>query len=231
MVSLRLVLAVLTVCLCQHSWARFGFMARPQRHQRGWPRCTSSSRPCRLRAELQGNDPTAPSGNAIRRVISRQLCSCPSSMPCSTHWSSTNHRVISRELRTNGNINMTFSMMFCAPVRPELQAWCGQGDVALRLKGLTSVPTEVESMPCTCTDRRPLVLHRTYRGPDFLQYDDYVCANHKRRCNVEWSPDICLIHNMANQTDSFPCKCPQHTVCRSTSDMPFNKDFRCLPVQ
>ncbi|KAL8605731.1 hypothetical protein ACOMHN_065856 [Nucella lapillus] len=226
---LQLVLAVAILCCCQSSLA---FYRRPFRNSGRMPPCSESSRPCRLQAVLVGVDSRSDPPGELRRLIHNHLCSCPPSAPCSTDWSPSNNKMISRELRTNGNINMTFSMMFCTPVHLDQnqRGWCQPGQVALRLMGMSSVPTELDFVSCRCADSRPLVLHRRYIGMDFKQYDDYVCSNHKRRCNVEWNPDTCLIHTPANRTDGFPCKCPYGTVCRSTSDIPFNKDFRCLSI-
>ncbi|KAK7095434.1 uncharacterized protein [Littorina saxatilis] len=223
MTSASFVAVVLAVSLCQTSAFYPNFFRPSNSRQLAMPRCPVASKPCRIKAELEGDH----AGFSGPEVISSQPCSCPDSKSCSNDWRTNQDRVVVRELVTAGNINMTLSMMFCDAVQS--QTHCSSGQVALQLVGNSILPTEVDYINCACTDTRPLVIHEKSVGADHRHYHSYVCANHKRRCNIGWRRrDTCLTTDTATHTTGYPCKCPTGTACRSSP--PYNtltEEYTC----
>lgn len=64
--------------------------------QRHYPRCSSASKPCRIKVDMHRI-------SATTETIAAELCSCPASKPCSTDWEGDASRVITRELATTNS--------------------------------------------------------------------------------------------------------------------------------
>ncbi|XP_076436421.1 uncharacterized protein LOC143275957 [Babylonia areolata] len=205
---------VLTLCVALTSALRNSFNMGFRRPHPFTPRCPSASKPCRTKAIM--NADFLPPGT---REIHSPPCSCPESSACSDDWEADQGRVITRELHTNGNISMTFSMMFCGTIQP--QSRCTPGQVSLQLSGWSPIPTEVDFINCSCPERRPLVLHSVTTRADHRQYHSYVCGNHKRRCKRRHrNRDRCMETNPTNHTVTYPCKCSRFTSCLHDPDYP-----------
>lgn len=206
--QLMAVMSVLSLC---HVGAIFSFHRLSNVHAQ--PRCTAASKPCRIRAVMEGD---AEAGG--QSVITSHPCSCPESKPCSEDFETNADKVIERELITDGNINMTLSMMFCDAVQP--QRVCNPAEIALKLTGWSHVLTEVDFITCTCSDARPLVLHQKWYGQDYRLFQTFVCSSDKRRCNTRRrSKDACMEVDPETHAVNYPCKCPAGNAC---SPSPYN---------
>ncbi|KAK7095438.1 hypothetical protein V1264_006842 [Littorina saxatilis] len=169
------------------------------------PRCPVASTPCRIKTEREG----------FSDIISGQWCSCPDSKSCSNDWRTNQDRVVVRELVIDGNINITFSMMFCDAVQSQTQ--CSSGQVALQLVGDPEQPIKVDHINCACADTLPLVRHEKSVGAELRLYHSYVCANHKRICNIGWTCQTTdtVTGTAFLHTTGYPCRCPTGTACQS----------------
>lgn len=162
--------------------------------------CTLSTRPCRLRVTAYTFD-----GELVGSA-STPTCSCSARLgACSDDWSSS--KVISRNL-LSGTHNMTFQMMFCRNVhlRP-----CRSGETALTVSSSLLLPTNVVSQSCQCSQSRPLMLKRSWRGADFLNYHSYVCNNDMPIC----VGDDAECASIENGDTTYSCTCRAGLTCRS----------------
>ncbi|KAL8621121.1 hypothetical protein ACOMHN_048163 [Nucella lapillus] len=176
----------------------------------GWghnPRCSSSSKPCQTKVVMYAEF-LLPEGY---REIRSPPCSCENGFPCNEDWEGHSDHVITRQLVTNGNISMTFSIMFCHAILPKEQ--CVPGQVAMQLSGWTPMPTEVDFINCRCSDRKPLILHTVTTGADHREYHAFVCADHKDRCKRRRG-DQCMVSDPTTHTVIYPCYCSRRTICQ-----------------
>ncbi|BFZ19948.1 hypothetical protein BsWGS_22987 [Bradybaena similaris] len=164
------------------------------------PVCRLPSKPCRLQVVIRSVNGSQES------EMSTHTCSCASPNSCSSDWSRSSH-VISRNLLSTSN-NITMNMMFCQAVQP--QQWCANGEEALVLSGSLTIPYDVESYNCRCSDSYPLLLKERTMGSDYRYYHKYVCDCHMPTCvTAEW---FCA----TNIPDGirYDCKCPSNQHCR-----------------
>uniref|UniRef100_A0A0B6ZWQ8 EGF-like domain-containing protein n=1 Tax=Arion vulgaris TaxID=1028688 RepID=A0A0B6ZWQ8_9EUPU len=162
--------------------------------------CRLPSKPCRLLVTMRYLNGTMDS------EMSTQTCSCLYPNRCSNDWSNSNY-VISRHLISITH-NITMNMMFCQSVQP--QRICSMGEEALVVSGVLSIPNDIVSFNCRCSDHTPLMLSQRTAGQDYLTYHTYVCSNHMPTCPRRNSHCAALDENSANYT----CKCPSGSRCR-----------------
>ncbi|CAL1536376.1 unnamed protein product [Lymnaea stagnalis] len=162
--------------------------------------CTISTRPCRLRVTAHNF-----SGSSVG-TFSTSTCSCSLDQDeCSEDWSDP--RVISRNL-LSGTYNMTIQMMFC--VRNNLRQ-CANAEIALVVSSSLLLPTNLVSQPCQCSVALPLMLKRSWRGHDFLNYHSYVCNNDMPVC----SGVNAQCADIEDGDATYSCVCPPGLTCRS----------------
>ncbi|PVD22281.1 hypothetical protein C0Q70_18089 [Pomacea canaliculata] len=192
----------------------------PLRH---YPRCSSASKPCRIKVDMHRI-------SATTETIAAELCSCPASKPCSTDWEGDASRVITRELATtNSDTDMTLSMMFCNEVQPP--TLCTDNETALEVTGLSTLPQEVDVFRCACADSRPLVIDEMYVDSAHFRHMKYVCPNFKRRCNIRrTNRDECTLFSDDGNRIHYPCKCPSRTSCEPDFSIPYETTpvHRCV---